>query len=67
MPFLTPFFGWEGSPTQIDFRKKGTLILPTEDPEMGGIPAVSLERPKSEAFSRSARGAQPSISLEGRS
>ena len=22
-----PFFGWEGSPTKIDYRKKGTLIL----------------------------------------
>ena len=27
MPFLTPFFGWEGSPTKIDYRTKGTLIL----------------------------------------
>ena len=28
-----PFFGWEGSPTKIDCRKKGTLILtsPLED------------------------------------
>ena len=26
MPFLTPFLG-EGSPTNIDYRKKGTLIL----------------------------------------
>ena len=25
MPFLTPFWG-EGSPTKIDYRKKGTLI-----------------------------------------
>ena len=25
MPFLTPFFGWEGSPTKIDYRKRGTL------------------------------------------
>ena len=24
---LTNFFGWEGSPTKIDYRKKGTLIL----------------------------------------
>ena len=24
---LTNFVGWEGSPTQIDYRKKGTLIL----------------------------------------
>ena len=22
VPFLTPFFGWEGSPTKIDYRKK---------------------------------------------
>ena len=22
-----PVFGWEGSPTKIDYRKKGTLIL----------------------------------------
>ena len=22
-----PFFGWEGSPAKIDYRKKGTLIL----------------------------------------
>ena len=27
MPFLTPFVGWEGSPTKIDYRKKGALIL----------------------------------------
>ena len=27
VPFLTPFSGWEGSPTRIDCRKKGTLIL----------------------------------------
>ena len=28
VPFLTRFFfGWEGSPTQIDCRKKGALIL----------------------------------------
>ena len=26
MPFSTPFLG-EGSPTKIDYRKKGTLIL----------------------------------------
>ena len=26
MPFLTPFLG-EGSPTKIDYTKKGTLIL----------------------------------------
>ena len=26
MPFLTLFLG-EGSPTQMDYRKKGTLIL----------------------------------------
>ena len=26
MPFLTPFLG-EGSPTKIDYGKKGTLIL----------------------------------------
>ena len=25
-PF-SPFFGWEGSPTKIEYRKKGTLIL----------------------------------------
>ena len=24
---LLPFFGWEGSPTKIDYIKKGTLIL----------------------------------------
>ena len=24
---LLPFFGWEGSPTKTDCRKKGTLIL----------------------------------------
>ena len=24
---LLPFFGWEGSPTKIDYRKKGTFIL----------------------------------------
>ena len=24
---LLPFSGWEGSPTKIDYRKKGTLIL----------------------------------------
>ena len=22
-----PFFGWEGSPTKVDYRKVGTLIL----------------------------------------
>ena len=28
VPFLTPFFGWEGSSTKIDYSKKvGTLIL----------------------------------------
>ena len=27
MAFLISFFGWEGSPTKIDYRKKGTLIL----------------------------------------
>ena len=32
VPFLTPFLG-EGSPTEIDYGKKGTLILsfPLED------------------------------------
>ena len=32
---LEPFFGWEGSPTKIDNREKGTLILtsPLEDLE----------------------------------
>ena len=33
MPFFTVsfliLFGWEGSPTKIDYRKKGTLILTT--------------------------------------
>ena len=31
--FKTPCFGWEGSPTKIDYRRKGTLILasPLED------------------------------------
>ena len=30
---LYPVFGWEGSPTNIDYSKKGTLILtsPLED------------------------------------
>ena len=30
---LLPFFGWEGSPTKIGYRKKGALILtsPLED------------------------------------
>ena len=28
MPFLTPCLG-EGSPTKIDYRKKGTRILPS--------------------------------------
>ena len=27
MPFYRFFLGWEGSPTKIDYRKKGTLIL----------------------------------------
>ena len=27
MPFYLFFFGWEGSPTKIDYRKKGTLVL----------------------------------------
>ena len=26
VPFLTPFFGWEFSPTKINYRKQGTLI-----------------------------------------
>ena len=26
-PFTVSFFGWEGNPTKIDYRKKGTLIL----------------------------------------
>ena len=26
---LSPFFGWEGSPTKINYRKKGTLIVLT--------------------------------------
>ena len=26
VPFLTPFFGWEGSPTKIDYSKK---LVPT--------------------------------------
>ena len=25
-----PLFGWEGSPTKIDYRKKGTLILTSD-------------------------------------
>ena len=39
-----PFFGWEGSPTKIDYIKKGTLILtsPLVDLDVGqhrfGIP-----------------------------
>ena len=40
----TVFFGWEGSPTNIDDRRKGTLILTSllEDLGlfgMGGCPA----------------------------
>ena len=27
MPFYRFFFGWEGSPTKIDYRKKGALII----------------------------------------
>ena len=27
MPFSTPFFGWEGSSTKIDYRKRGIFIL----------------------------------------
>ena len=27
VPFHCFFFGWEGSPTKIGYRKKGTLIL----------------------------------------
>ena len=26
VPFYRFFFGWEGSPTKVDYRKKGTLI-----------------------------------------
>ena len=27
MPLYRFFFGWEGSPTKINYREKGTLIL----------------------------------------
>ena len=51
MPFVTPFWGWEGSPTKIDVLKKvGTLILTSvEDladgccwgnPQCGASPAA---------------------------
>ena len=35
VPLYRFFFGWEGSPTKIDNRKKGTLILTSllEDPQ----------------------------------
>ena len=46
-----PFFGWEGSPTKIDYRKKGTLMLTSllEDLEgvmLGEVPfgGVTFER-----------------------
>ena len=34
MPF-NPFFG-EGSPTKIDYRKKGTLVLTSLLEDLGG-------------------------------
>ena len=37
MPFLTPFFGWEGSPT-IDYGKKATLILTSSLEDLVFIP-----------------------------
>ena len=37
MPFVTPFFG-EGSPTKIDYRNKGTLILTSLLEDLAGKP-----------------------------
>ena len=38
MPFYRLFVGWEGSPTKIDYRKNGNLILtsPLEDVDLRG-------------------------------
>ena len=39
-PPCYPFFGWEGSRSKIDYRKKGTLILTslsTGGPRIGAI------------------------------
>ena len=33
-----PFFGWEGSPTKIDYRKKGTLVLTSLLEDLAYIP-----------------------------
>ena len=49
MPFLTPFFGWEGSPTKIDYRKKGALI-----------PTSLLEDPVAEVKTDFIKGGYPS-------
>ena len=55
MPFLT-LFGGEGSPTKIDYREKGTLILTSllEDLALpwtlkkgaGGYGGLSVEKPE---------------------
>ena len=36
---FSPFFGWEGSPTKIDYKKKvGSLILTSLLEDLAGVP-----------------------------
>ena len=42
VPFLTPFLG-EGSPTKIDYRKKGTVILISLLEDLGYAGVLSLQ------------------------
>ena len=44
---LLPFFAWEGSPTKIDYRKKGTLILSSllEDLAERALDRILKEQP----------------------
>ena len=43
MPLLTRFFlGWEGSPTKIGYRKKGTLILSSPLEDLGKMDLLVL-------------------------
>ena len=38
LPFI--FFGWEGSPTKIDYRKQGTLILTALLEDLADLPLL---------------------------
>ena len=45
VPFYRFFFGWEGSPTKIDYRKKGTLLLTSLLEDLVGVGCCQKKGP----------------------